>query len=178
MVNLLIIGSGGREHALAWKLKQSPRVGKIYIAPGNAGTAQLGKNVDIKATDILALANFAEKEKIDFIVVGPDDSLALGITDEFQKRGLKIWGPSKAAAQIEASKAFAKELMKKNNIPTAEFRTFTDYDKALEYIKKWFASVGEGFKPSPTANSIEAPNFLPFLNPSGIAVSIASPQEQ
>jgi phosphoribosylamine--glycine ligase len=148
---ILIIGSGGREHALSWKLKQSPRVNKIYIAPGNAGTAQVGENVAIIATDILALANFAQKEKIDFTVVGPDDSLALGIVDEFQKRGLKIWGPGKAAAQIEASKAFAKELMKKNNIPTAEFRTFTNYDKALEYIKKWFASVvGEGFKPSPT----------------------------
>jgi len=132
---ILIIGSGGREHALAWKLKQSPRVGKIYIAPGNAGTAQLGENIVISANDILALADFAQKEKIDFTVVGPDDSLALGITDEFQKRGLKIWGPSKTAAQIEASKAFAKELMRKNNIPTAAFKTFNNYGQALKYLE-------------------------------------------
>ena len=135
---ILIVGSGGREHALAWKLKQSPRVGKIFVAPGNAGTARLGENVAIPASDILALADFAEKNKIDFTVVGPDDSLALGITDEFQKRGLKIWGPNKAAAQIEASKAFAKELMKKQNIPTAEFRTFDDYGEALKYIEEHF----------------------------------------
>jgi phosphoribosylamine--glycine ligase len=138
---ILIIGSGGREHALAWKLKQSPRVGKIYIAPGNAGTALVGENVSISATDVLALADWAKKEKIDFTVVGSDDALALGIVDEFQKRGLKIWGPSRAAAQIEASKAFAKELMKKNNIPTAEFKAFTDYEKAVNYIVKHFENV-------------------------------------
>jgi phosphoribosylamine--glycine ligase len=135
---ILIIGSGGREHALAWKLKQSPRVGKIYIAPGNAGTAQLGENVDIKATDVTALVKFADEHKIYFTIVGPDDALALGIVDEFQKRGLKIWGPNKLAAQIEASKAFAKELMQKNNIPTAEFKTFTDYEKALKYVQEHF----------------------------------------
>lgn len=134
MINLLIIGSGGREHALAWKLSQSPKVGKIFIAPGNAGTAQIGENVDIKATDILALADFAQKNKIDFTVVGPDDSLALGVVDEFQKRGLKIWGPSAQAAQIESSKAFAKELMQKQNIPTAEYRIFKKYEEALEYL--------------------------------------------
>ncbi|HYV33965.1 MAG TPA: phosphoribosylamine--glycine ligase N-terminal domain-containing protein, partial [Candidatus Limnocylindria bacterium] len=111
MKKLLIIGSGGREHALAWKLKSSPKVEKIFIAPGNAGTAELGENVNIKATDVLALADWAKKNKIDFTVVGSDDSLGLGIVDEFQKRGLKIWGPSKSAAQIEASKAFAKKLM-------------------------------------------------------------------
>lgn len=138
MVNVLIIGSGGREHALAWKLKQSPKVGKIFVAPGNAGTSQIGTNVDIKATDILALAEWAEKNQINFTVVGPDDSLALGIVDEFQKRGLKIWGPSKQAARIEASKAFAKQLMKENNIPTAEYQTFTDYAKALKYLESHF----------------------------------------
>src|SRR5437868_6104614 len=100
MNKILIIGSGGREHALAWKLKQSPRVEKIYIAPGNPGTSLVGENVAISAANVLGLADFAEKEKIDFTVVGPDDSLALGVVDEFQKRGLKIWGPTKAAAQI------------------------------------------------------------------------------
>ncbi len=133
---ILIIGGGGREHALAWKLKRSPRVGKIYTAPGNAGTSSIGENVTIAATDILALANWAQNNKIDFTVVGSDDALALGVVDEFQKRGLKIWGPSKAASQIESSKAFAKKLMKKNNIPTAEFETFTDYQKALQYIEE------------------------------------------
>lgn len=138
---LLIIGGGGREHALAWKLKQSPRVHKIYIAPGNAGTAQIGENVAIAATDILALADWAQNNKIDFTVVGSDDALALGVADEFQKRGLKIWGPNKQAAQIEASKAFAKELMQKNNIPTAEFKTFTDYEDALPYIEQKGAPI-------------------------------------
>ena len=136
---ILIIGSGGREHALAWKLKQSPRVEKIYIAPGNAGTAALGENVDIKATDVLALADFAEKNKIDFTVVGPDDALALGVVDEFKKRDLKIWGPNQAAAQIESNKAFAKKLMLDNNIPTAEFKTFTNYDEAIAYVKSHFS---------------------------------------
>lgn len=148
MNSILIIGSGGREHALAWKLKQSPKVGEIFIAPGNTGTAELGKNVNIKATDVLALADFAEKNKIDFTVVGPDDSLAQGVVDEFQKRGLKIWGPTKKAAQIESSKAFAKELMKKNNIPTAEYKAFSDYQPALEYVQRCFSSSpGEGRTP-------------------------------
>ncbi len=141
MVNLLIIGSGGREHALAWKLKQSSKVSKIFIAPGNAGTAELGENVNIKATDVLALADFAEKNNIGFTVVGPDDSLALGVVDEFQKRGLKIWGPTQKSAQVESSKAFAKELMQKNNIPTAEYKTFQDYNQALEYIEQKGAPI-------------------------------------
>ncbi len=135
MHKLLIIGSGGREHALAWKLKQSPKVEKIFVAPGNAGTSQMAENVPIPATDVLALATWAEKNAIDFTVVGSDDALALGVVDEFQKRGLKIWGPNKAAAQIEASKVFAKDLMKKNKIPTAEYQTFTDYNSALNYLE-------------------------------------------
>lgn len=155
--SLLIIGGGGREHALGWKLKQSPKVEKIYFAPGNAGTSELGENVDIKATDILALADFAEKNKIDFTVVGPDDSLALGVVDKFKKRGLKIWGPSQAAAQIESSKAFAKKLMQENNIPTAEFKTLTDYDEALRYVKKHFSSVGAGLgRPFPDSGRLKA----------------------
>jgi phosphoribosylamine--glycine ligase len=132
---ILIIGSGGREHALAWKLKSSPKVGEIFIAPGNAGTAELGENVDIKVTDISALANFAQTEQIYLTVVGSDDPLALGIVDEFQKRNLKIWGPKKAAMQIESSKVFSKELMAGQNIPTAGHMTFTDYQKALGYLK-------------------------------------------
>ncbi len=141
MNKILIIGSGGREHALAWKLKQSPKVGEIFIAPGNAGTAQVGENVDIKATDIVALADWAEKNKIGLTVVGQDDPLALGVVDEFQKRGLKIWGPTKAAAKIEASKTFAKDLMKKQGIPTATFESFGDYESALKYLEKTGAPI-------------------------------------
>src|SRR5581483_11907057 len=139
--SVLIIGGGGREHALAWKLKQSPNVERIFVAPGNGGTAQIATNVDIAATDILKLADFVQTNKIDFTVVGQDDPLALGIVDEFQKRGLKIWGPSKSAAQIEASKAFAKQLMKDNRIPTADYQTFSDYNQALEYIEEKGAPI-------------------------------------
>lgn len=138
MNKVLIIGNGGREHALAWKLKQSPQVEKIFIAPGNAGTAREGENINIKATDIDALVEFALNAKINLTVVGPDDPLALGIVDAFQKKGLKIWGPTKKAAQIEASKSFAKELMRANNIPTAEYKVFTDYEQACAWIEKQF----------------------------------------
>ncbi len=141
MVNLLIIGSGGREHALAWKLKQSPKVGKIYAAPGNTGTALLGENVPIPATDISGLADWAEKNKINFTVVGPDDALALGIVNTFKRKGLKIWGPSRQAAQIESSKVFAKDLMKKFNIPTARFQAFNNYDEALKYLESRGAPI-------------------------------------
>ncbi len=132
-MDVLIVGGGGREHALAWKLKQSHRVGKLYIAPGNGGTRSLGENVPIAASDIEGLAKFAEEKNVGFTVVGPDDSLALGIVDLFQSRRLRIFGPSKAAAQIEASKTFAKMLMQENKIPTAEFRVFTAYAPALAY---------------------------------------------
>jgi phosphoribosylamine---glycine ligase len=132
---LLIIGSGSREHSLAWKLSQSPRIEKIFIAPGNPGTAKFGENVNIPATDIFGLAEFAEKNQIDLTVVGPEDPLALGVVDVFQSKGLKIWGPSKAAAQIEASKVFSKKLMQEAGVPTAEFKNFTDYNPAWEYVK-------------------------------------------
>lgn len=104
--NVLIIGSGGREHALAWKLAQSPRIGKLYVASGNGGTRDIAENVAIEATDVKSLARFAEKNSIDLTVVGPDDPLALGVVDVFQSRGIRIFGPTRAAAQIEASKAF------------------------------------------------------------------------
>lgn len=134
-LNILVIGSGGREHALAWKLKQSPRVQKLFIAPGNAGTQNLGQNVSILATDISGLVAFTTENKIDLTVVGSDDPLALGIVDAFQGKGLRIWGPTKAAAQIEASKVFAKELMATAHIPTASFQTFSDYEKALAFLE-------------------------------------------
>ncbi len=132
-MKVLLIGSGGREHALGWKLKQSPKVEKIYFAPGNAGTAMLGENVNIDVLDIKSLLNFAKQNKIDLTVVGPDDPLANGIVNAFQKEKFKIFGPTKEAAQIEWSKAFAKKLMKEENIPTASFETFTDFQEAKKY---------------------------------------------
>lgn len=134
--NVLIIGSGGREHALAWKLAQSPRIGKLYVAPGNGGTRDIAENIAIEATDAKGLARFAEKNSINLTVVGPDDPLALGVVDVFQSHGLRIFGPTRAAAQIEASKAFAKRLMRDSNIPTAPFRIFRKHESALEYVRK------------------------------------------
>lgn len=132
--NVLVIGSGGREHALAWKLKQSKHVDKIYCAPGNAGIAQIAKLVEIKAEDMKSLADFAEKNKINLTVVGPEAPLVMGIVDEFEKRNLKIFGPSKMAAQLEGSKVFSKQFMKENRIPTANFKIFDNAEKAKDYI--------------------------------------------
>lgn len=139
--NVLIIGSGGREHALAWKLAQSPRIGKLYVAPGNGGTRDIAKNIAIEATNIKKLARFAEKNSIDLTVVGPDDPLVLGVVDVFQSHGLRIFGPTRAAAQIEASKVFAKRLMRNCGVSTAPFRIFRKYDKALDYIHKHGAPI-------------------------------------
>src|SRR3989344_8950175 len=118
---ILIIGSGGREHAIGWKVTQSIKAGQIFFAPGNGGTSKIGINVEIKATDILGLLEFAKKEKIDLTLALPDDPLALGIVDEFKKAGLCIWGPTKDAARIEWSKAFSKDFMREHNLPTARF---------------------------------------------------------
>lgn len=132
---VLVIGSGGREHALTWKLAQSPRVGKIFVAPGNAGTSGIAENIDIKATDISALITFALENAIDLTVVGPDDPLAAGIVDDFQKAGLKVFGPTAAAARIEASKSFSKGLMEKQGVPTAAYRIFSDPGVAAAYLE-------------------------------------------
>lgn len=132
---ILVTGSGGREHALAWKLSQSPEVEKIYAAPGNAGTAQLGENVAIAAEDVEKLVEFAKANRIDFTIVGPDDALAAGVVDAFQKAGLKIFGPPAAAARLESSKAFAKEFMRRHGIPTADYREFTDCAEALDFCR-------------------------------------------
>lgn len=134
--NVLIIGSGGREHALAWKLSQSSRIGKLFAAPGNGGTRQVAENVGIDATDIDGLVQFAVSNDIGLTVVGPDDPLALGVVDAFRERGLRIFGPTRAAAEIESSKAFAKNLMSEAGIPTAAFQIFGEYDKALAYIRE------------------------------------------
>ena len=133
---VLIIGSGGREHALGWKLAKSGQVEKIYFAPGNAGTIQIGENIDISALDVEGLVKFAEIKKIDLTVVGQDDALAKGVVDVFREKGLCIFGPTKKASQIEWSKVFSKDLMRETGVPTAMYETFTDVEKARDYLKK------------------------------------------
>src|SRR3990170_7547784 len=134
-MKVLIVGGGGREHALAWKLSQSKRVTKLFIAPGNPGTAMHGENVNIAAEEIEELKAFALREKIDFTVVGPELPLTLGITDAFAASNLLVFGPSKAAAELEGSKAFSKELMLRHNIPTAFYKKFEDAAEAKAYIE-------------------------------------------
>ena len=135
-MKILVIGSGGREHALAWKLKQSPGVERIFCTPGNAGTAQIAENVAIPATDLPALARFAKENHLDLTVVGPDDPLAAGIVDLFVAEKLRVFGPTRSAARIESSKIFAKELMRAQKIPTAKASTFSDSDEALRYCEQ------------------------------------------
>ena len=132
----MIIGSGGREHALVWKLKQSKHVDRIYCATGNAGIAQIAKLVDTKPENISALADFAEKNKIDLTVVGPEAPLVMGIVDEFERKGLKIFGPNKFASQLEGSKVFSKQFMKENSIPTSDFKVFSNANEAKNYVNE------------------------------------------
>ncbi|MBP7320570.1 MAG: phosphoribosylamine--glycine ligase [Lachnospiraceae bacterium] len=134
-MKVLIIGGGGREHAIAMAVNQSKHLTKLYCAPGNGGTGMVGENVNIGAMDFLRLADFAEKEKIDLTIVGMDDPLVGGIVDVFDERGLRIFGPNKKAAIIEGSKSFAKDLMKKYQIPTAGYETFEDSQSALEHLE-------------------------------------------
>ena len=135
-MRVLIVGSGGREHALAWKIKQSPRVRALFCAPGNAGIARIAQCIPIAADDLEQLVAFARDQHIDLTVVGPEAPLAAGIVDRFRAEGLAIFGPVKAAAQLEASKVFAKQLMAKYRIPTAESQTFTTAAAACAYIRE------------------------------------------
>ncbi len=135
-MKVLVIGSGGREHALVWKLLKSSMLKEIYCAPGNAGIAQDAECIDIPATDLQGLLNFAIKKKIDFTVVGPEVPLVQGITDLFEVNGMRIFGPNQKAAELEGSKAFAKQFMQKYDIPTADFRIFDDYEKARQFINR------------------------------------------
>ncbi len=132
---VLVVGSGGREHAIVNALARSSRVAKIFCAPGNAGIADKAECVDIKVTDTDALARFAKEHNIDLTVVGPEAALAEGIADRFAEEGLKIFGPTRSAARIESSKEFAKEIMERHGIPTAAYRSFDDYDQAWEYVR-------------------------------------------
>lgn len=134
-MNVLLIGSGGREHAIAWKLRQSKQLEELYCAPGNAGIAQLATCVPINATDIDAVVAFAKKQAIDLVIVAPDDPLATGMVDALQKEGIRAFGPTQSAARIESSKVFAKELMQKYNIPTAKYAVFTNPEEALNYVE-------------------------------------------
>jgi phosphoribosylamine--glycine ligase len=135
-MKILVIGGGGREHALAWKLRQSPHAERIFCAPGNAGTSEIAENVAIPASDLERLVRFAKENRIDLTVVGPDDPLAAGIVDLFAPEKLRAFGPTKSAARIESSKIFAKELMRAKKIPTAEARTFSDSGEALRYCER------------------------------------------
>lgn len=132
--SVLVVGSGGREHALVWKLRQSKHVDKIFCAPGNAGIAQIAKIVEIKPEDVKGLADFAEKNRIDLTVVGPENPLVAGIVNEFEERRMKIFGPSKLAAQLEGSKVFSKQFMQANGIPTSDFKVFDDSEEAKSYV--------------------------------------------
>ncbi len=131
-----MVGGGAREHTLVWKLAQSPKVKEIYAAPGNAGTAQLARNLDIKAEDIESLVKFAQENRVDLTVVGPEGPLAEGIADRFLASSLAIFGATRAAAEIESSKVFAKELMQKHGIPCGQSASFTDYQQAKEYLQR------------------------------------------
>jgi len=142
-MKILVIGSGGREHALAWKAAQSPDVEKVFVAPGNAGTAREAKleNVTIGVEDIEALIQFARDNAIDLTIVGPEAPLVIGVVDAFEAAGLRCFGPSKGAAQLEGSKAFTKDFLARHNIPTADYANFTDIDEALAYLKEKGAPI-------------------------------------
>ncbi|MBI5334130.1 MAG: phosphoribosylamine--glycine ligase [Burkholderiales bacterium] len=140
-MKVLVIGGGGREHALAWKLAQSPRVQQVFVAPGNGGTARDKRLVNVELTDVAALADFAHSEKIALTVVGPEAPLAAGVVDTFRARGLRIFGPTQAAAQLESSKAFAKDFMQRHGIPTAAYETFTDAAAAHAYVERMGAPI-------------------------------------
>ena len=140
-MKVLVVGGGGREHAICWKLAQSPKVTELFCAPGNAGIAQVAKCVNVKATDVDGMVQWARDNAMDFVVVAPDDPLALGMVDALEAAGIPAFGPRANAAIIEASKAFSKDLMKKYHIPTAKYETFTQLDKALAYIEEQGAPI-------------------------------------
>src|SRR5450830_2027894 len=140
-MKILVVGSGGREHALAWKIAQSARIQTVYVAPGNGGTALDSRLENIAITDPAALADFAQEQHIALTVVGPEVPLAAGIVNVFRSRGLKIFGPTKEAAQLESSKDFAKSFMKRHAIPTAEYQTFSDVKAAHDYVDQKGAPI-------------------------------------
>jgi len=178
-MKVLVIGGGGREHALAWKLAQSPKVQAVYVAPGNGGTAHDSRLENVPLTDNAALRDWALKNKIALTVVGPEAPLAAGVVDEFQAHGLRVFGPTKAAAQLESSKAFSKAFMKRHNIPTAEYETFSDAAAAHAYVEKKGAPIvvkadglaaGKGVVVAMTmAEAHEAIDFMLLDNKLGVS---------
>ena len=150
-MNVLVIGGGGREHALAWKIAQSNKVQKVFVAPGNGGTARDKRLDNIDITDVKALREFAQSNGVELTVVGPETPLAAGVVDEFRAHDMRIFGPTKAAAQLESSKAFSKAFMKRHNIPTAEYETFTDAQAAHDYVNA---------KGAPISSETAAPKSL------------------
>ena len=140
-MKVLVVGSGGREHAICWALKKSPKVTELYCAPGNGGIGEIARCVDVKATDIPGMVAWAKEHSIDFVMVAPDDPLAMGMVDALEAEGIRAFGPRKNAAIIEGSKAFSKELMKKYGIPTADYAVFTDKDQALAYVEAQGAPI-------------------------------------
>ena len=140
-MKVLVVGSGGREHAICWALKKSPKVTELYCAPGNGGIGEIATCVDVKATDIPGMVAWAKENQMDFVMVAPDDPLAMGMVDALEAEGIRAFGPRKNAAIIEGSKAFSKELMKKYGIPTAEYAVFTDKDQALKYVEAQGAPI-------------------------------------
>ena len=142
-MNILVIGNGGREHALAWKAAQSPKADRVFVAPGNAGTAREAglENVDIDVMDLDGLANFAATNNVGLTIVGPEAPLVAGIVDKFEQRGLRVFGPSAGAAQLEGSKAFTKDFLARHKIPTAGYGNFTDVDEALAYVRQQGAPI-------------------------------------
>ena len=140
-MKVLVVGSGGREHAICWKLAQSPKISKLYCAPGNGGISEIAECVSIAATDVDAMVTWAWENKMDFVVVAPDDPLALGMVDALEAHGIPAFGPRANAAIIEASKVFSKNLMEKYGIPTAKYKTFTEMDPALAYVREQGAPI-------------------------------------
>ena len=178
-MNVLVIGGGGREHALAWKIAQSNKVQKVFVAPGNGGTARDKRLDNIDITDVKALREFAQSNGVELTVVGPETPLAAGVVDEFREHGLRIFGPTKAAAQLESSKAFSKAFMKRHHIPTAEYETFTDAQAAHDYVNAKGAPIvvkadglaaGKGVVVAMTAaEAHEAIDFMLLDNKLGVS---------
>lgn len=178
-MNILVIGGGGREHALAWKIAQSNKVQKVFVAPGNGGTARDKRLDNIDITDVKALREFAQDQKVELTLVGPEAPLAAGVVDEFRAHGMRIFGPTKAAAQLESSKAFSKAFMKRHGIPTAEYETFTDAQAAHDYVNAKGAPIvvkadglaaGKGVVVAMTlAEAHEAIDFMLLDNKLGVA---------
>ena len=178
-MKVLVIGGGGREHALAWKIAQSPKVHKVFVAPGNGGTARDKRLSNLPITDVVALREWAQAEQIELTVVGPEQPLAAGVVDEFRAHALRIFGPTRAAAQLESSKAFSKAFMQRHGIPTAEYETFTDAQAAHEYVNAKGAPIvikadglaaGKGVVVAMTlAEAHEAIDFMLLDNKLGVS---------